>query len=135
MAIVHDLAEAITGDVATRVALMDDPAVREEKRRRETDAISRLLGKIPDSEIRELWDEYEHAATDTALFVRDMNMIDMCTQAYCYERDRRYDESESSHHFEGWDRMSEFFATTEPRLGTATGRRLFDEIRDLYDQL
>ncbi len=43
------------------------------------------------AEIRSLWDEYEDSRTATALFVRDMNLIDMCAQALLYESGQRYD--------------------------------------------
>jgi len=135
MAVVHDLAEARTGDVATRVAEMDDPDVRRAKRERESEAMDALLADVEGAVVRELWEEYEAAASETARFVRDMNMIDMCTQAFRYERDRRYDEESTRDQFEGWTRMEEFFATTEPRIGTATGRRLFEIVRGWYDSL
>ena len=135
MAVVHDLAEARTGDVATRVARMDDPAVKEEKRVREAAAMDRLLDGVDQEKIRASWEEYEASVSETARFVRDMNMIDLCAQAFCYERDRRYDEHASREHFRGWERMAEFFATTEPRLSTSVGRRLFSELRARYDSL
>lgn len=139
MALVHDLAESVTGDHATRVATMRDPAVAEQKRIRELRAMDRLLAEISGDiravgdHIRELWDEYEAAVSPVATFVRDMNLIDMCLQAYRYEREPgRYDESATAAEFAGFPRLEEFFATTEPRLSTDLGRELFAELYARY---
>jgi len=138
IALVHDLAEALTGDVATRVAGLNDERRLQEKREREHEAMIRLTsGYDPDaaSMVRTLWAEYEAAETAEALFVRDMNMIDMCLQAYVYERDARYDANRSNAHFPDYEGLDEFFATTRPRLQTRFGKAKFDEIVDLYQQL
>ncbi len=135
MAIVHDLAEAVTGDVPTRVAAMDDPEVIEAKRRRERDGMKALLsdaGAHPESQVRELWEEYEENETETAHFVRDMNLIDMCAQAHRYEESGRYDPSAPNENFPDFAGLDEFFATTRPRLTGAVGRELFDELRERY---
>ncbi len=138
IALVHDLAEALTGDVATRVAGLNDERLRAEKREREREAMMRLTsGYDPDAAgmVRTLWAEYEASETSEALFVRDMNMIDMCLQAYVYERDARYEATESNPHFPDYDGLDEFFATTRPRLQTGFGKTKFDEIVNLYREL
>ncbi len=148
MAVVHDLAEAVTGDVATRVVAMDDPSVIAEKRQREAAAMDQLLGagagsaagsaapasgsSSPIGDIRELWDEYEEAVSPVARFVRDMNLIDMCAEAFVYEEAGRYDPDAENEHFPDFKGMDEFFATTRPRLSTPVGRRLFDEMSARY---
>ena len=151
MAVVHDLAEAVTGDVATRVAAMDDPSVNVKKRQREAAAMDELLGvgacsvagrteltsgsSSPIGDIRELWDEYEEAVTSVARFVRDMNLIDMCAEAFVYEEAGRYDPDAENEHFPDFKGMDEFFATTRPRLSTPVGKRLFDELSARYATL
>jgi len=140
IAVVHDLAEAITGDVATRVAAMGNQDVIARKRRREIAAMDELVGGAAGtagsgSDIRELWDEYEEAATPVARFVRDMNLIDMCTQALVYEGGERYDPAMENANFPDFEGMDEFFATTRPRLSTAVGVRLFDELSARYTAL
>ena len=144
MAVVHDLAEAVTGDVATRVAEMSDPGVIAEKRRRETAGMQDLLtlgdgcavdaGARTDT-VQQLWEEYEESATPVARFVRDMNLIDMCAQALRYEEAARYDPVIPNHHFPDFQGMDEFFATTRPRLATAVGRELFDRLVERYSAL
>ena len=138
MAVVHDLAEAVTGDVATRVVAMDDQDVVEEKRRRESVAMDDLLDGASGAAlgiVRSLWEEYEENLTATARFVRGMNLIDMCAQALVYEDDGRYDAAAENPHFPDFQGMDEFFATTLPRLATDVGRRLFDELRHRYGEL
>jgi len=129
MALVHDLAEAVTGDVATRVAAMNDPKVTADKRMRETEGMNKLLSGVETEAadtIRALWEEYEENTSATARFVRDMNLIDMCAQAFRYEEAGRYDAEAPNPHFPNFAGMDEFFATTRPRLSTSIGRELFD---------
>lgn len=135
IATVHDLAEAVTGDVATRVAGLDEPEGVAAKRAREMAAIDRLLSEFPVSvaeRLRRAWEEYEARETPVARFVRDMNLLDMCIQATIYETDRRYDDKAPNPHFPDFAGLDEFFATTAARLSTELGRRLFSLIVDRY---
>ena len=140
MAIVHDLAEAVTGDIPTRLATMNDTAREEQKRRREQAAMERLVGSqeqgtVPNAgKMKRLWQEYEAGRSAEACFVRDMNLIDMCLQAVVYERDGRNDP-QTPDDGSGYPGLSEFFATTEPRLATVVGKRLFAEVNERYQQL
>ncbi len=137
IALVHDLAEAITGDVPTRVATMNDDRVVADKRRSELGAMATLTGELDPAtrlHITALWHEYEERATAEGLFVRDMNLIDMLLQAYVYEADRRYDRDDASH-FDDYAGMDEFFATSVARLATPIGRTLYDEVARAYATL
>ncbi|WP_435345211.1 HD domain-containing protein [Haloarchaeobius sp. HRN-SO-5] len=130
MAVVHDVAEAETGDWATRADETADTYDPAEKERAEREAVEDLL--VDFDEARALWAEYEAGETETARFVKDMDLLDMCLQAVVYEREARYDPGESDA-FEQYDHLDEFFATTEPRLGTDLGRELFEAARDAYE--
>ncbi|SFF91065.1 putative hydrolases of HD superfamily [Halopelagius inordinatus] len=132
LALLHDIAEARTGDEATRAdpdAETIDPA---EKERRERDAIEDLLSPFA-ADLRESWEEYETRETDTARFVKDMDLVDMCLQALVYEREGRYDPDADNPNFGAYDRLDEFFATAEPRLRTPVGRDLFETVRARYE--
>jgi putative hydrolase of HD superfamily len=131
LAVVHDLAEARTGDVPTRADPNAESVDREAKRRRERDAVASLLGPF-DGDLRAAWDEYEARETPAAQFVKDMDLVDMCAQAVRYEREQRYDPDDDGA-FEAYDRLDEFFATAEPRLRTEVGRDLFDRLRRRYE--
>lgn len=143
MALIHDIAEAVTGDIPTRADDSVPRIGRDEKARREhlaMEALTRMTGGgdsiLPLNgsweDAQELWHEYETAVTPEAKFVRDMNLVDMCLQALVYESDGRYDPTVPSSHFPTFGRLDEFFATSGPRMSTELGRKLFDEIHARY---
>ena len=131
LAVVHDLAEARTGDVPTRADPADEPVDAGEKERRERAAMADLAAPFP--ALGEAWEAYERRDTPEARFVKDMDLVDMCLQALVYERQGRYDED--GEFDSNYDRLDEFFATAEPRLSTEIGRDLYDLIRARYDAL
>ena len=89
MALVHDMAEALVGDITP----MDNVA-KQEKSRREAetmDYISQsLLGKVAGGkqgeEIKKVWWEYENDETDEAHFVHDVDKMELLLQMVEYER-------------------------------------------------
>jgi putative hydrolase of HD superfamily len=131
LAVVHDIAEAETGDVATRANDDRQRVDAEAKARRERAAMDDLAAPLDDT-VRALWEEYEARETSAAQFVKDMDLVDMCLQALVYEREDRYagDDGEA---FEEYDDLDEFFTTAEPRLRTEVGETLFAEIRRRYE--
>ncbi|XVH30601.1 HD domain-containing protein [Haloferacaceae archaeon DSL9] len=133
LAVVHDLAEAETGDFATRADPNADAIDPDEKDARERAAMDALAGPLGEA-LRADWEEYEARETPEAIFVKEMDLIDMCLQALVYERQGRYDPSDpdAPDAFEAYDALDEFFATAEPRLRTELGRELFAEIRARY---
>lgn len=135
IAIVHDLAESITGDIARRVNPDAQTTNDADKARLERAAMDELVNGWEGQEIYRLWQEYEDRASAEARFVRDMNLVDMCLQALKYEQESRYDGSVHHPNFPDFPRLSEFFATSAPRLSTSTGKQLFDRIKRRYDQI
>ena len=127
IALVHDLAEAETGDVPARAEPAGNPG---EKARREREAMERLLAGGDGAGVRRLWEAYEERSSREALFVRDMNLVDMCLQALKYEREGRHEPADGG---ASDGALDEFFATSRPRLSTATGRRLFAGALALYE--
>lgn len=89
MALIHDMAEGLVGDL-TPV----DRVSKSEKNRREAttmDWVSEsLLGKvhngIPGKEIRAIWQEYEDNQTLESHFVHDVDKIELLIQMVEYER-------------------------------------------------
>jgi putative hydrolases of HD superfamily len=84
MALVHDLAEAIVGDI-TPYCGVD----KEEKKRREMKAVKEIAALIPEmggDEILVLFEEYEAQKTQEALWVKDCDRYDMIQQAFEYEK-------------------------------------------------
>ena len=99
MCLVHDMAEAIVGDI-TPV----DGVPKPEKSRREAETMdyisNELLGGVHGGlagrEIRALWQEYEDSKTLDSHFVHDIDKVELLTQMIEYEKraDRRLDLGE-----------------------------------------
>lgn len=84
IALIHDLAEAIVGDITPYCGIDKD-----EKKRREMKAIeeiSSLVPKFSGEEILNLFHEYENQATPEARWVKDCDRYDMVQQAFEYEK-------------------------------------------------
>lgn len=101
MALVHDMAEALVGDI-TPV----DGVAKSEKNRRESTTMdyftSSLLSKVNNGmtgkEIRDVWQEYEDGVTDESKFVHDVDKIELVLQMVEYEKvnNRKLDLGEFS---------------------------------------
>jgi putative hydrolase of HD superfamily len=89
MALVHDMAEALVGDI-TPV----DGVPKAEKNRREADTMDYicegLLGKVggglSGQEMRAVWQEYEDSQTLESKFVHDIDKMELLLQMVEYER-------------------------------------------------
>ncbi|XP_066533552.1 HD domain-containing protein 2 isoform X2 [Hoplias malabaricus] len=103
LALVHDLAECIVGDIAPA-----DNVSKEEKHRREKEAMVRITGLLKEDlrkELYQLWEEYETQSSPEARLVKEMDLLEMILQAHEYEE------------LEGTPgRLEEFFTSTEGRF-------------------
>lgn len=89
MALVHDMAESLVGDI-TPV----DGVSKKEKSRRETETMdyicTSLLGSVDGGqqakEIRAVWQEYEDSETLESHFVHDVDKMELLLQMVEYER-------------------------------------------------
>lgn len=106
MALVHDMAESLVGDITP----VDGVPVPEKHRREAVtmDFLTEiLLGQSSGffkqgGEIREIWQEYEASKTLEAVFVHDIDKIELLLQAIEYERSN-----------EGKVDLSEFLSVAE----------------------
>lgn len=109
LAVIHDIAEAIVGDMppytpqdipdrsdieALRsffsVRHLRTPENKASKKRAEAEAATRLFGLMPDTasaEISALWNEYEQRSTPEARFVKDIDNLEAFLQSRAYLRD------------------------------------------------
>lgn len=89
MALIHDMAEALVGDI-TPV----DGVLKSEKNRREAETMDffckGLLGNIggglTGEDIRKVWQEYEDSETLESKFVHDIDKMELMLQMVEYER-------------------------------------------------
>ncbi|KAI0736413.1 HD domain-containing protein [Fomitopsis betulina] len=86
MCLVHDLAEAQVGDIVPREGIP-----KAEKRRLEEEAmrnfVHEMLHDSPAAQrIMSLFEEYEEQQTEEARFVKDLDRLEMASQASEYER-------------------------------------------------
>ncbi|NP_001403988.1 5'-deoxynucleotidase HDDC2 isoform 2 [Mus musculus] len=83
LALVHDMAECIVGDIAPA-----DNIPKEEKHRREEEAMKQITQLLPEDlrkELYELWEEYETQSSEEAKFVKQLDQCEMILQASEYE--------------------------------------------------
>lgn len=89
MALVHDMAEALVGDI-TPV----DGVAKPEKNRRESTTmdyftnslLGRVNGGITGQELKAIWQEYEDSKTLESQFVHDVDKVELILQMVEYER-------------------------------------------------
>ncbi|GAB2291521.1 hypothetical protein Dimus_025774 [Dionaea muscipula] len=114
MAIVHDIAEAIVGDITP-----DDGVPKLEKSRREQEALNHMCdllgGGSRANEVSQLWMEYEENGSTEAKIVKDFDKIEMILQALEYENGQEKD-------------LDEFFQSTAGKFQTELGKAWAAEI-------
>lgn len=84
MALVHDMAEALVGDITPSCGVSE-----EEKNRRETEAMQFIRDTLEDNpfgvEAQELWLEYAADTTKESQFVKDIDKTELYVQVVEYE--------------------------------------------------
>ena len=89
MALVHDMAESIVGDITP-----EEKMPKTEKARRELDAMNYLCGTLlgawgggeQGKEIKAIFEEYEAGTTRESIFVHDVDKLELLLQMVEYER-------------------------------------------------
>ncbi|KAK9471124.1 HD domain-containing protein, partial [Dipodascopsis tothii] len=89
IALVHDLAEAVVGDITPSDGISSD-----EKHRRETETMEYLADNVigaynaeAGAELKTLYGEYENQTSAEARFVKDLDKFEFLLQSIEYERD------------------------------------------------
>ena len=81
IAIVHDIAEALTGDIDA-ILIAEGKVSREEKQKKEIGAINKLKDILPEkigNEIYTLWKEYDEGFTREAKFIKAIENMETTT--------------------------------------------------------
>ncbi len=119
MALLHDLAESLTEDIVTDTLGPDEKArVKAEKRRLEDAAMREILLPLGEwgGRMYAMWRAFEDGATPEAQVLHQLDKLEACIQAVCYE--------EQGHQVIA----AEFFFTTEPILEHPELIALFDAL-------
>ena len=121
MAMVHDLAEAVVGDITPH-----DGVSMEEKFKMEYDGIklfkSQLLVETAfANEIEALWKEYEEGTSPEALLCKDIDKFEMIMQAYEYE-------------CAGYGPLQSFFDSTRGKFSHPEIKRMVSELYEKRDR-
>ncbi|KAL8437193.1 hypothetical protein ACSSS7_001111 [Eimeria intestinalis] len=120
MALVHDLAESIVGDLTPH-----DKVTATEKRRREKNALLQICSSLAperSAEIQALWEEYENGQTPEAQLVKDADKLEMIAQGFEYEKIHGVS-------------LEEFFKSTEEIFKTETFQKLSAKLRKRRAQM
>eukprot|EP00882_Tetradesmus_deserticola_P015642 GHRQ01016667.1.p2 GENE.GHRQ01016667.1~~GHRQ01016667.1.p2 ORF type:complete len:250 (+),score=95.53 GHRQ01016667.1:562-1311(+) len=115
MALVHDVAEALVGDITPHCNVSD-----EQKYKLEADAIQQIKQMLGEhtyaaQEVDQLWQEYEQQSTPEAHLVKDFDKLEMIMQAHEYEQSQGLG-------------LQQFFDSTRGRFRTDTGRAWAEEL-------
>lgn len=102
IALVHDLAECIVGDITPHCGVSP-----EEKHRQEDEAMKKIaeLTGIAGDRMYDLYKEYENQSSPEAKFAKDLDRYDMILQAFEYEKREKAPR-----------RLEEFFKATEGKF-------------------
>lgn len=84
IALLHDMAEALVGDLPFSARRLIGPAIKQEAERL---GMIELLEGIPQAEeYMQLWQEYTEGKTAEARLVKQLDRIEMLSQALAYEK-------------------------------------------------
>lgn len=111
MATVHDLAEAVVGDITPH-----DAIAAGEKRNRENAAMEKLADAAGAPELVTLWDEYDQSNTPEARFIHELDALEMATQAISYQWAGHLKPAA----------VRQFLASASSRIHSPQLRKLFD---------
>ncbi|MFA4855971.1 MAG: HD domain-containing protein [archaeon] len=117
LAIVHDLPEAICGDIAVRVKEEMQKVSNNEKKLLEESALKREMELLPldvAREVKALWEEYEARETKEAKLVYELDRLEAIFQAVEYEKAGNFKVS-----------LQEFFDYANARIENLELRKVF----------
>ncbi|XP_013197073.1 5'-deoxynucleotidase HDDC2 [Amyelois transitella] len=117
IALVHDLAECIVGDITPHCGVSP-----EEKHRQEDEAMKKIaeLTGMAGDRMYELYKEYEFQSSPEAQFAKDLDRYDMILQAFEYEKREKAPR-----------KLQEFFTATEGKFKHPFIQGL---VKELYKQ-
>ncbi len=118
MALVHDLPEAICGDVAVRIQEELQQMPNKEKEKNEQKAFEKELKLLPEGiaeEFRKLFNEFNKRESKEAKLVYELDRLEALFQAKEYEKEGNFETT-----------LQEFFDYADGRLTNEELRSVFD---------
>lgn len=111
MALVHDLAEAVVGDITPRQDVSESKKIEMEEQ-----ALNEIFAGHPNKDrLLELWRQVAHGNTPEGRLVKDLDKLEMALQASIYEREQGLD-------------LTEFFSHCKTSLGDSDLMKILDRI-------
>lgn len=126
MALLHDICEAYSGDIADRIRDEDQDVPDSGKKRLEEEGLRKLVSFLPEdfaNEIFSLWEEFEKRESPEARLVKDLDKLEMCMQALVYSGR------------EGKDKFLEFFEDGKANIKTTEIREAFRKVEADFSSL
>ena len=103
MALIHDIGEAIIGDIVTEQGAKVSKGLLKSKVAREKKAVRKIMSLVGTEDFYALFEEFEKNRTPEARLVKQIDKLEMALQAYEYEK------------MHGKD-LEEFFKTARHRV-------------------
>lgn len=114
MALIHDIGEVYAGDIIPNSGIAP-----EEKHGREKESLQRVFEGLPQAEeYLRLWEEFENGTSPEALFIRQIDKLEMALQASVYEHQQLGD-------------LSDFYASAGKTISTPVLRAILQELENL----
>jgi len=110
MALIHDLAESITGDITPHDENWKTKHEEEEK------AMQQLAAMLGKPEILEVWQELEEGKTAEAQLVHELDKMEMALQAFDYEKEHKIN-------------LDEFWSNTDQYIKNNIIRQIFESLK------
>ncbi len=117
-ALVHDLPEALCGDIASRVKEEEQEVSNKEKHEMEEKALKEILGDLDkelSEEIFSLWQEFGEKKGREARLVYELDRLEAIIQAVEYEKEGNFKVS-----------LQEFYDYAEPRVKNKRLKAVFE---------
>ncbi|MEX2348113.1 MAG: HD domain-containing protein [Nitrosopumilaceae archaeon] len=114
MALLHDIAESVTGDFMPEEISKKDK--RELENRTIIDILSKLPSKLADSYTK-IWNEYQDESSKEAVLVHEIDRLEMALQA-CKYRDEGYSQ----------DKLETFFSAARKEIKSKEVLEILDKI-------
>lgn len=117
MALIHDICETYSGDIADRIRDEDQIVPDSRKRELEREGLKKLVSLLPEDfakEIYDLWEDFEYRKSREANLVKDLDKFEMCLQALDYSKKNK--------------NLEEFFRDGDFEIKTPEIRKVFERI-------